>query len=85
MLEPRVRDLVSEGIADTTLRDAETELSRVIQPVKFEREGRQAEGGSKTADADLVRAELNDSDVSYEELNRTLEFLRDLRANSTGA
>ncbi|MFC6768077.1 ATP-dependent DNA helicase, partial [Natrinema soli] len=79
MLEPRVRDLVSEGVADSTLRDAETELSRVIQPVKFEREGRQAEGGSKTADADLVRAELNDSDVSYEELNRTLEFVRDLR------
>ncbi|MDS0476160.1 ATP-dependent DNA helicase [Natrinema sp. 1APR25-10V2] len=80
MLEPRVRDLVSEGVADATLRDAETELSRVIQPIKFEREGRQAQGGSKTADADLVRAELNDSDVSYEELNRTLEFVRDLRA-----
>ncbi|QLG51216.1 ATP-dependent DNA helicase [Natrinema halophilum] len=80
MLEPRVRDLVSEGIADSTLRDAETELSRVIQPIKFEREGRQVQGGSKTADADLVRAELNDSDVSYEELNRTLEFVRDLRA-----
>ncbi|ELY79079.1 ATP-dependent DNA helicase [Natrinema gari] len=80
MLEPRVRDLVSEGIADRTLRDAETELSRVIQPITFEREGRQAEGGSKTADADLVRGELNDSDVSFEELNRTLEFVQDLRA-----
>ncbi|SDC71438.1 DNA excision repair protein ERCC-2 [Natrinema hispanicum] len=80
MLEPRVRDLVSEGVADATLRDAETELSRVIQPLKFEREGRQAEGGSKTADADLVRGELNESDVSFEELNRTLEFVRDLRA-----
>ncbi|AFZ72846.1 ATP-dependent DNA helicase [Natronobacterium gregoryi] len=80
MLEPRVRDLVSDGVADRTLRDAETELSRVIQPVKFEREGRQAQGGSKTADADLVRSELNDSDVSYEELHRTLEFIQDLRA-----
>ncbi|MDQ2050287.1 ATP-dependent DNA helicase [Natronolimnohabitans sp. A-GB9] len=79
MLEPRVRDLVSDGVADATLRDAETELSRVIQPLKFEREGRSAQGGSKTADADLVRAELNDSDVSFEELNRTLEFVRDLR------
>ncbi|TYL39702.1 ATP-dependent DNA helicase [Natronococcus pandeyae] len=79
MLEPRVRDLVSDGVADKTLRDAETELSRVIQPIKFEREGRQAEGGSKTADADLVRGELADSDVSFEELNRTLEFVRDLR------
>ncbi|AXR83551.1 ATP-dependent DNA helicase [Natrarchaeobaculum sulfurireducens] len=79
MLEPRVRDLVSDGVADTTLRDAETELSRVIQPVKFEREGRTAQGGSKTADADLVRTELNDSDVSYDELVRTLEFVQDLR------
>ncbi|WP_436346284.1 ATP-dependent DNA helicase [Natronorubrum sp. FCH18a] len=79
MLEPRVRDLVSDGISDTFLRDAETELSRVIQPVTFEREGRNAQGGSKTADADLVRAELDDTDVSFEELNRTLEFVRDLR------
>ena len=80
MLEPRVRDLVSDGISDTFLRDAETELSRVIQPIKFEREGRNAQGGSKTADADLVRAELEDSDVTFEELNRTLEFVRDLRS-----
>ncbi|MFP9193766.1 ATP-dependent DNA helicase [Natronosalvus vescus] len=79
MLEPRVRDLVSDGVSDTTLRDAETELSRVLQPVKFDREGRQTQGGSKTADADLVRAELNDTDVSVEELERTLEFVQDLR------
>ncbi|MCU4925964.1 ATP-dependent DNA helicase [Halobacteria archaeon AArc-dxtr1] len=79
MLEPRVRDLVSDGVADTTLRDAETELSRVLQPLRFEREGREATGGSKTADADLVRAELADTDVSVEELERTLEFVRDLR------
>ena len=79
MLEPRVRDLVSEHIADSTLRDAETELSRVLQPVRFARDGRDATGGSKTADADLVRAELNDTDVSIEELERTLEFVQDLR------
>ncbi|MFU8867057.1 ATP-dependent DNA helicase [Natronococcus sp.] len=79
MLEPRVRDLVSDGVADQTLRDAETELSRVLQPIRFEREGRDAQGGSKTADADLVRGELEDSDVSVEELSRTLEFVRDLR------
>ncbi|SFS35339.1 DNA excision repair protein ERCC-2 [Halostagnicola kamekurae] len=79
MLEPRVRNLVSDGVADRTLRDAETELSRVIQPVRQERQGRRAEGGSKTADADLVRGELADSDVSYEELERTLEFVQDLR------
>ncbi|MDG5758328.1 ATP-dependent DNA helicase [Natronococcus sp. A-GB1] len=79
MLEPRVRDLVSDGVADQRLRDAETELSRVLQPIRFEREGREAQGGSKTADADLVRGELEDSDVSFEELSRTLEFVRDLR------
>ncbi|MDJ1432767.1 ATP-dependent DNA helicase [Halostagnicola sp. A-GB9-2] len=79
MLEPRVRNLVSDGVADRTLRDAETELSRVIQPVRHERQGRQTEGGSKTADADLVRGELADSDVSYEELEKTLEFVQDLR------
>ncbi|WP_290810868.1 ATP-dependent DNA helicase [Halovivax sp.] len=80
MLEPRVRDLVSDGVADATLRDAVTELSRVIRPVKFDREGREYEGGSKTADAELVRAELAGSDVSFDELARTLEFLQDLRA-----
>jgi DNA excision repair protein ERCC-2 len=79
MLEPRVRDLVSNGVADQTLRDAETELSRVLQPIRFEHEGRETQGGSKTADADLVRAELEETDVSTEELARTLEFVRDLR------
>jgi DNA excision repair protein ERCC-2 len=34
MLEPRVRELVSDGVADTTLRDAVSELTRVIQPVE---------------------------------------------------
>ncbi len=80
MLEPRVRDLVSDGVADTTLRDAVTELSRVIRPVRYDREGRDHEGGAKTADAELVRAELAGSDVSFEELEATLEFLQDLRS-----
>ncbi len=79
MLEPRVRDLVSEGVTDRTLRDAETELSRVVQPITLEREGRQVEGGSETADAELVRAELADTDVSFEELERTREFISALR------
>ena len=79
MLEPRVRDLVSEGVTDTTLRDAATELSRVIQPITLEREGRQVEGGSQTADAELVRAELADTDVTFEELERTRQFVGDLR------
>ncbi|WP_247731696.1 ATP-dependent DNA helicase [Halovivax limisalsi] len=80
MLEPRVRELVSDGAADATIRDAVTELSRVIRPVRYEREGRQTEGGSKTADAELVRAELAGSDVSFEELEATLEFLQELRS-----
>ncbi|MFC4987782.1 MULTISPECIES: ATP-dependent DNA helicase [Saliphagus] len=79
MLEPRVRDLVSEGIADTSLRDAVTECSRVLQPLEFDREGRSTESGSKTADADLVRAELNDSDVSADEIEAVRDFLEALR------
>ena len=79
MLEPRVRDLVSDGVADATIRDAVTELSRVIRPVRYDRQGRTHEGGSKTADADLVRAELADSDVTFEELEATLEFLEAIR------
>jgi len=74
MLEPRVRDLVSDAVGDTTLRDAESELSRVIQPLEFE--GRESH---TTADADLVRGELEDADVSLSELEATREFLRDLR------
>ncbi len=79
MLEPRVRDLVSDGVTETTLRDGETELSRVLQPVRFAQDGRETQGGSKTADADLVRGELQETDVSIEELERTLEFIQDLR------
>jgi DNA excision repair protein ERCC-2 len=75
MLEPRVRDLVSDGVADATLRDAESELTRVVQPVEFD-DGE----GRETADAELVRAELADADVSLDELKRTRAFLRELRA-----
>ncbi|MFB6135243.1 MAG: ATP-dependent DNA helicase [Halobacteriaceae archaeon] len=74
MLEPRVRDLVSDGVGDRTLRDAEAELDRVIRPLRFDGEDARGE-----ADADLVRAELADSDVSLEEMERVREFLGDLR------
>ncbi|MFC4548757.1 MULTISPECIES: ATP-dependent DNA helicase [Halorussus] len=74
MLEPRVRDLVSDAVADKTLRDAESELTRVIQPIKFD-----GQESHTTADADLVRGELGDSDVSLSELEETREFLRELR------
>ena len=76
MLEPRVRDLVSDAVGDGTLRDAETELSRVIQPLRFdEGEGRDA----ANEDVDLIRSELEDTDVSLRELEATREFVRDLR------
>ncbi|WP_435064773.1 ATP-dependent DNA helicase [Halobaculum sp. EA56] len=76
MLEPRVRDLVSDGVADASLRDAENELTRVLQPVRFEESGRRVEG---TTDADLVRGELADAEVSLDEVELLVEFLRDLR------
>ncbi|WP_277555644.1 ATP-dependent DNA helicase [Halobaculum limi] len=76
MLEPRVRDLVSDGVADASLRDAENELTRVIQPVQFEDAGKQTEG---TTDADLVRGELADAEVSLDEVKLLREFVVDLR------
>ncbi|KTG10390.1 DNA repair helicase [Haloprofundus marisrubri] len=77
MLEPRVRDLVSSGVGDRSLRDAENEVTRVIQPVEFDEAGRETQGS--TADADLVKGELKKSDVTLRELKETREFLRDLR------
>ncbi|ELZ60116.1 helicase [Haloferax sp. ATCC BAA-644] len=73
MLEPRVRDLVSVGVGDRTLRDAESEFTRVIQPVKFD------DAGKSTVDADLVRGELQEADVTLRELEETRDFIRDLR------
>ncbi|WP_248517608.1 ATP-dependent DNA helicase [Salinarchaeum laminariae] len=72
MLEPRVRDLVSDGVADATLRDAEAELTRVIEPL---REGR-TEGG---ADEQLVRTELASVDLTRSDLESVRSFVRDLR------
>jgi len=74
MLEPRVRDLVSDAIADASLRDAAAELTRVIQPVVFDREG--ADTGE---DADLVRGELAETDVTVAEIEELRDFCRDLR------
>ena len=75
MLEPRVRELVSDGVADATLRDAEAELTRVIQPVERD----DVATGSEAADADLVQAELADTDVGLTDLKDTRAFVRDLR------
>ena len=73
MLEPRVRDLVSDGVADASLRDAETEITRLVQPLEFERDGAESD------DAETVRGELADSDVTLEELKRLRTFIVDLR------
>jgi DNA excision repair protein ERCC-2 len=79
MLEPRVRDLVSDGLADASLRDAESELTRVIQPVEFESAGKDTTPTAQTADADLVKGELDEADVTLAELKETRDFVRDLR------
>jgi DNA excision repair protein ERCC-2 len=70
MLEPRVRELVGDGVGDATLRDAESELSRVIQAVELD---------GDTEDAALVRGELDDSDVTLEECTELRRFVGDLR------
>jgi DNA excision repair protein ERCC-2 len=74
MLEPRVRDLVSDSVADATLRDANGELTRVLQPLQAGEQ--RTEGG---ADVELVRAELADSDLSRSDLEATRTFIRALR------
>ncbi len=78
MLEPRVRDLVSDGVAGSTLRDAESELTRVLQTAEMGGEG-SAAGRAETKDATLVREELEDSDVTLEECRELRAFVADLR------
>jgi DNA excision repair protein ERCC-2 len=77
MLEPRVRDLVGDGVSDRALRDAESELSRVIQPLAaMEEAGQGAQHGSDAKQqAATVREELNETDVSLGELRDTRRFL----------
>lgn len=72
MLEPRVRDLVSDGVADASLRDAEHELAQVIQPVTLGDD-------QSVASAALVEEELADSTVSLSDLQAVRAFIRDLR------
>jgi DNA excision repair protein ERCC-2 len=74
MLEPRVRDLVSDTVSDRSLRDAEAELTRVLQALQFD-----GKEGQSSADADLVRAELQEAEVDRRELETYRSFIRDLR------
>ncbi len=76
MLEPRVRELVSDGVAERTLRDAESELSRVLQPLEFDAGERERTHGT---DPDLVRSELAETGLSPADLERTRALIRDLR------
>ena len=79
MLEPRVRELVSDGVGDATLRDAEAELTRVIQPVEFDERETTGDAEPGSADADLVRGELEAADVTLRELKEVRTFVGDLR------
>jgi DNA excision repair protein ERCC-2 len=74
MLESRVRDLVSAGVSDTALRDAEAEIAQVVQPVTMSEES-----GRATGPVETIRGELEDSDVTVEDLQRTRNLLSDLR------
>jgi DNA excision repair protein ERCC-2 len=76
MLEPRVRELVSGGVGDRTLRDALTELERVLGPLEHD----DGQAGSMTADAELVRGELMDAEVSEADLREARSFLSELRS-----
>jgi DNA excision repair protein ERCC-2 len=79
MLEPRVRDLVGDGVSGRSLRSAESELSRVIEPLAaMEEAGGGTEtryGGDAKQQAATVRDELNETDVTLGELRDTKRFL----------
>ena len=73
MLEPRVRDLVSDGVADATLRDAATELTRAITALDLDAGERTVPG------AEALRTELDAADVGVDEVRAVRELVRDLR------
>ena len=75
MLEPRVRDLVSDGVADRSLRRTETELSRVVQALEG---GDQVQTGSDV-DLDALRGVVQQADVSAADLDRVRRFVRAVR------
>jgi DNA excision repair protein ERCC-2 len=80
MLEPRVRDLVSDGVSDVTLRDAVTELDRIVTPLAFDDAGLEsAHGGREPDDARLVREEFDDADVTPAEVRSLRDAIGALR------
>jgi DNA excision repair protein ERCC-2 len=92
MLEPRVRDLVSDRVADDSLRRTAAELTQVLQPLAAaESDAGEAEtrvgvtgpdsvaGDREPSAAETVRAELAEAEVSRDELETTRRFVRALR------
>ncbi|MDR9380775.1 MAG: ATP-dependent DNA helicase [Natronomonas sp.] len=77
MLEPRVRELVGDGVSDRALSNAENELSRVIEPVAaVEEAGTEARYGSDAKQqATAIREALAETDVTLGELRDTRRFL----------
>ena len=79
MLEPRVRELVSDRVGDATLRDAESELARVVQPLTLGEDAAKRTTAGLADARDRIRAELDDADVSTDELATLRAFIRELR------
>ena len=77
MLEPRVRGLVGDSVSDRAIEDAETELSRIIEPLAaVEEAGANARHGGKALEAaETIRGELEETDVTLGELRDTRRFL----------
>jgi DNA excision repair protein ERCC-2 len=77
MLEPRVRDLVGDDVSDRALSDAETELSRVIEPLAAVEEGGAGttHGSEARETAAIVRETLAETDVTLGELRDVRRFL----------
>jgi len=85
MLEPRVRDLVSDRLADSRLKDAVNELTRVVQALSFNTDAQidtDAPGSADTEEqrAAVMRGELEDSEVTREEITDVRALYADLRA-----
>ncbi|MFB6119342.1 ATP-dependent DNA helicase [Halosegnis sp.] len=80
MLEPRVRELVSEQVGDATLRDAESELARVLGPLNVGGDDREPATAGLAEAREQIRAELGETDVTADDLSRLREFTETLRA-----
>ena len=69
MLEPRVRDLVSQGMSDRALRNTEAELAQVVQPLLLE------ESAAPARRVGPIREMLSESELSVEDCQRVRELV----------